>query len=74
MYFTDSSETDLSVGIQTQIEGLYPAHQGSPRAVLEVSLETTGVPTARSLVGVPALQVRLLGGGSRAWGGRGGAQ
>ena len=65
------------------------AHQGSPRAVLEVSLETPGVPTTRSLVGVPetagipttrslvgvpALQVLLLGDGSRAWGGRGGAQ
>lgn len=49
-------------------------HQGNPRAVLEVSLETTGVLTTRSLVGVPALQMPLLGGGPRAWEGRAGAQ
>ena len=34
----------------------------NPRAVLEVSLETEGVLTTRSLVGVPAQQVLLLGG------------
>lgn len=48
--------------------------RGNPRAVLEVSLETAAVLTTRSLVGVPALQVRLLGvgragRGAVTWGG-----